>query len=208
MSVINLFIEYYISPDVDRQAELDFCLRHNLNNGNIDRVFLFYNENECNIQHEKIFPVKIEGRLRYADFFLYAKNGQFSSPDIFILANSDIHFDETLSLLRKIDLFNNTICLTRYEGERLHRPHKQSQDVWIIGNRNIPDLLIQQSGFYLGLPGCDNRIAQVFHENGFNPYNPCGHIKCYHKHASNFRTYRREDIVHGPYRMLEQSELR
>jgi hypothetical protein len=206
--MINLFTEYYISRNSERQDELEFCLRHNLDNQYIDRVYLFCHEDECRLQHDKIVAVKIGGRLRYADFFQFINQTRRQPEEIFILANSDIHFDDTLELLRKIDLVNNTVCLTRHEGDRLHKPARQSQDVWIIGKRLIPDKLIEQSGFHLGLPGCDNRIAQVLYENGFNPYNPCSHIKCYHVHSSNFRTYCREDMVHGPYKMLEQSGLK
>lgn len=206
--MINLFIEYYKSPETERQKELDYCIKNNLENSNIDRVILFYTQETCSIQNDKITRARIDGRLRYADFFLHVRNGIFSDDDVFILANSDIYFDESLSLLKRSDLKNNSICLSRYEGKILHRSPRQSQDAWIIGKREIPVKLIMQSDFYLGLPGCDNRIAYVLHENGFNPYNPCKYIKCYHKHSSNIRTYNRAEKVPGPYMMLEQLPLR
>lgn len=207
MRTINLIIEYYTSGNSERQAELDYCLRHNLGNCNIDRIFLFFNGNECNVKHSKVFPVNITGRLRYSDFFLFVKNGDFTSSDIFILANSDIHFDNSLRLLNSVDLTRRAICLTRYENNRLHKCPKESQDVWIINKAHIPEQLIALSGFTLGVPGCDNRIAYLLKENGLEPYNPCIDIKCYHIHASNHRTYQAADTVQGPYLLVSHSRI-
>ena len=207
MKRINLVIEYYISGNSERQEELDHCLQHNLNNAHIDQVYLFYDKNECNHQHEKITSVKVSGRLHYSDFFRFIKNGEFNSQEIFILANSDIHFDDSLGTLKGHDLSGKAICLTRYENDILHKHPHESQDTWIINAGNIPDGLILDSMFTLGVPGCDNRIAYLLNKHRFTPCNPCKDIKSYHKHASSFRTYGVTDKVDGPYLLVPASKL-
>lgn len=196
MSQINLFINSYQCGTKERQAELDFCLKHNRESG-------FFNE-----------IINFDGRVTYNDFFRECAN---YPDDINILANTDIYFNETI--LKVLDMGNNDCyCITRWEEEegeivRFKDKHdynneakeKYSQDVWVIKGKAKG----VNGSFHLGVPGCDNRIA---HELSFkyNVSNPCDKIQCIHKHKEKERNY---DIPKGynkrvppPYKWIEPSD--
>lgn len=51
-------------------------------------------------------------------------------------------------------------------GIKMHL-RTDSQDAWVF-QPPISQYVLQKSDFLLGMPRCDNRIAQVFHEAGYN----------------------------------------
>jgi hypothetical protein len=78
-----------------------------------------------------------------------------------------------------------------------------SQDSWIF---KTPIKVDERLNFLMGKPGCDNRIVQVLHENGYNVKNPSMQIISKHLHISNHRTYNPTDMVLGPYLLVNPTD--
>ena len=72
-----------------------------------------------------------------------------------------------------------------------------SQDSWIFrGKVTIP----KYCDFFLGIPGCDNRIAWELKEVGYLMSNPTLSIRNFHIHESDFRTYSEATVkIPRPY---------
>ena len=173
---INLFINHYQCGDIERQKELDFCLKTNRESGYFDNIINF------------------DGRITYNDFFKETAN---YPEDINILANTDIYFNETI--LKVLEMVNNDCyCITRWEedkgdivrfkdkhGYNNEAKESWSQDVWVIKGKakNL------NGAFHLGIPGCDNRIAHEFTMARYQVSNPCERIQCIHKHQEKERSY-------------------
>lgn len=190
--MIHLIINTYKAESV-RQIELDICLEKNM-----ALPFLTIHD--------------IQPRPTYNDFFsLVCKHiakGDFSNEDIFVIANSDIYFDETLLLANKIKQCE-VYALTRYDikrGQARFFDRPDSQDVWIFRGAIPP---IVGADFHLGVGGCDNRIAYLLSKNGYTVSNPSLSIKTYHLHESGVRTfnYNKHKVIPPPYLTIAPSEL-
>ena len=97
---IHLIVQYYRAPEPARQEEIDACLRNNLDNALISQVHLL-TEKEFDLtsfpHRDKIVQTVIGGRLTYEHAFRYAKEADPDGRDIWVLANADIWFDESLA---------------------------------------------------------------------------------------------------------------
>jgi hypothetical protein len=116
------------------------------------------------------------------------------------LANSDIFLDD-LFCLKKDDISSNTsLFLSRYEYSlkgAMSSPAIEnynffgSHDLfgWYSPLRGFASM-IPESRFYLGLPGCENKIMWMLKEFcQLEPRNPSLRLKIFHFHDSNERTY-------------------
>jgi hypothetical protein len=65
----------------------------------------------------------------------------------------------------------------------------------------------QDVEFGFGMPGCDNRIARIALDHGYNVTNPSLSIFSHHLHKSNHRTYKNEDRVRGEYHYIAPTAL-
>lgn len=169
---INLFINFYTDSNAERQKELDLCLSKNKANGYIDNIII------------------AEGvRPTYNQFFSMTRD---YPEDINIIANTDIYFDESLALLKDWKWGQNTcFALSRWDvnesGEAILWEHPDSQDSWIFYGgvkKHIPF-----ADFTLGVPGCDNAIADRLSQGGYQVLNPAKTIKSMHVHLTNKRNY-------------------
>jgi len=182
LNKINLVIQYFKYKTDDevfnqnRQTEIDYCLKKNVENNLIDKIHILTEEylNIDFVSNEKIIQIVINKRLEYNDVFEYYNENL--SNEICILSNADIYFDNSLSLLNYINFDLNVIlCLNRYEDDndndlklmygKEKKPYKSlewAQDVWIWKRKNLK---INNSNFWLGIPGCDNHIAFLFYQN-------------------------------------------
>lgn len=192
ISRVCLFINKFNHPDPERQNELDYCLKKNEDNEHIHEIYTITG-----------------GRAKFNDFFnaICPK-----CPDtINIIANSDIYFDDTIEKVQSIKP-RELWALTRWEVkdntpvffEKFHNGAlaKHSQDVWIFRGR--PNV---NCSFYIGQPGCDNRITMAFKESGFKVSNPSLSIKAVHVHKSMERDYEIKDRVRGKYLFVEPVRL-
>ena len=191
--MIRLLVNTYKSDSQARATELYKC-------------FLFNKELTFLTIHD------IQPRPTYNDYFKVICHkigkGYFSNDDIFLIANSDIYFDETLLLANQIK-HGEVYALTRYDikrGQARFFDRPDSQDVWIFRGGINP---IEGADFHLGVGGCDNRIAYLLNKAGYKVTNPSLSIKTYHLHESGIRTfdYKKHKVVPPPYLTLKPISL-
>lgn len=190
--MINLFYNYYKTANEDRQKEINFCLQKNLSNNLLNTIIIDSQEN-----------------LTY-NFFFNKINNLSTGNDINIICNSDIFFDESVENVKYIK-DNESFVLCRWEYKKpsqivfANRP--DSQDTWIFKGK-IKDI---NGDFFLGRPGCDNRIAYEIQKAGYVVKNPSKTIKTYHYHNSGIRNYNvrnyNQQVVPGPYLTIQPSSI-
>lgn len=186
---IHLIVQYYRAATPERQTEIDTCLRENLENPHIAVVHLLTEEDfELSgfPNPYKIRQTVIGERLTYERAFQYAN--AWTETVIWILSNADIYFDDTLRFLSPIDFTTQFFALTRHnvmpDGSLEFMPPEYahgSQDAWVF-TAPVP-LEKMFTSFYLGIPGCDHRIAYEFIHIGYIGYNPS--LKVIVKHLDN-----------------------
>lgn len=194
---IFLYTPFFQSNNPERQAEFDACLKGNLENPFIDRIFLFIDDGIIpNFRNDKIRIVHIKSRLTYRDWLEFT--AEQTTDHISVLANTDILFDRTITYLDEaLRGENRFVALSRHEkqGEALN-PHpnpKWSQDVWAIrSSEKIPLPLLKETDFQLGIPRCDNKIVYSFAVHGWQMINPFPTIQAIHLHESQIRNYEKE----------------
>jgi hypothetical protein len=71
---------------------------------------------------------------------------------------------------------------------------EDSQDCWIF---KTPIKFKDPPNFYLGKPGCDNRIAFMAWDSGYTVTNPAKQIVTKHLHLTGIRHYTVRDTVKG-----------
>jgi hypothetical protein len=191
---ITLFVPYYTCESETRQAELDLCLRQNIDNATIERIILIIDDGSIPpLQHDKIKAVNVEGRPTYRLWLDLTKD--YVSNGISVLANSDLYFDHTIPLLSQVLKSKDTfVALSRYESNgdewNLHQNPHWSQDSWAIRSGvSVSEVLHRSLEIPMGVPRCDNRVAYLFVLYGWKVVNPCRFIRSYHQHQSLERKY-------------------
>ena len=184
--MLNLYTSFYQDKDAKRQKELLYCLNKNIENPLIDNIFLIVEGDVKLPKSDKLIIVN-GNRPTYRNFFDLVNDTVTSINDISIIANTDIYFNETLASL---DIHERQcIALSRWDkkkdGLRLHN-ERFSQDSWIFKGklRNV-----RFCDFYLGIPGCDNRIAYELNRAGYRMFNPATKIQSIHYHQSDLHNY-------------------
>ena len=185
----NLFITYWSSPDTVRNKEILDTIEKNIQLNVFDTITIFTeSESKKDIKNIKDVEIIVDSRKTYQDIFDYS-NLFFNDDELInILANSDIEFTDTIKLLDKINK-NDFIALTRYNREtnNLERSNlnevSDTQDVWIWRGKTI----LTNCKFYLGVPGCDNKIAFKAFDTGYDVRNPSKSVVTYHNHLTNSR---------------------
>ena len=193
---MNYYVEYWDCGNEERNIEVIDCINRNIKSNFFKNIFIFSEKEEKRLLKQTI----LSKRITYQYIFDNAIDG------INIFCNSDMEFDETIKLAENINE-NEFYALTRYEDDMmLHKnddPYKgyDSQDVWIWKNK----CKIKNANFYLGLPGCDNKIAYYAESYGYNVKNPSLSIKTYHKHITNIRDGSSADLskrLPPPYKLV------
>ncbi len=207
-----LIQQYYKSDKPRRYREIKKCLQENLKNPYIDEIWLL---NEQSFQAEypqdpegKIHEVVIKKRLTYADVVKCIQT-QIPPNTIVSFANSDIYYDgPTMRALWSMDLSDTFLALLRYEESsdpekpaQLFGPRADSQDAWITWSTSVQAKQwdFADIDFPFGQGGCDNAITLCFFRQKFRVANPAMSLKTYHVHASDIRTYDKQDIVQRNY---------
>ena len=192
---ISLFIPYFNPIEASRRKELELCLAKNRANNRIAHVYLMIDDDaEVDLEDGRVTVFRMNRRPTYQDWTRLAET---SSPDhICVLANADIYFDETISLLEELFDADPTafVALTRYDLSgteiSLHPNPHWSQDTWayLPEHASNPDR-DRCLNFPLGVPRCDNKVAYGFAVYGHTVYNPCHQVRSMHVHESGKRTY-------------------
>tara|TARA_Y100000389_G_scaffold198035_2_gene233795 strand:- start:13 stop:1788 length:1776 start_codon:yes stop_codon:yes gene_type:complete len=201
-----LITQYYESSNSDRQNEILFCLKKNLENPLIDLIYIItekeYDLNCIGIKNinEKIIQINIGKRMKYTDVFDLVEN--YNLKGYILVANSDIFFDKSLKNIFKSGLSSQkkVYCQLRFEytDNNLYKckvfgPRGDSQDSWLFhSNFNIEKSKRKIFNFELGIPACDNHINYIFSILGYAVHNEPYFIRTFHNHKSDFRTYNGE----------------
>jgi hypothetical protein len=211
---INIFCQFFIHSNKERQAEILKCLKFNVKNEYITNIYLLneriYSEEELDISSNKIIQVDIKNRLNFKDVFDYINDQNIQGYNVII--NSDIFFDETIKRLFKSDIHLNKkmYALLRYEydeidvnNSKLFGPRGDSQDTWIIhSNFSIGKKESRVFNFAFGKPGCDNKMTYLMTILGYEVLNDPEYIKSYHLHNTNIRNYTNNDKILPPYEIV------
>ena len=197
----NLFIEYIKTSDQHRQSEYDYCLKYNSRLDYFDNIFVLteYPLPVFSMKTIRIFPYG--DRTNYQHIFNMA---EASKPDdLNFIANSDIFFDDTISLLDDVVTDEIAIGISRtypeddfYFVNGFHadgRAAPESNDVWCWRGK----CKVKNGDFPIGYYACDGRIMKCFEEAGYRVYNPAKDVKVWHKHK--YRSGGNPPKVPGPY---------
>lgn len=203
MQGINIFQNFYVDPNPQRQVEIETCRT-------INAALVL---SSCPISYREL-----NERLTFNQIF----NLMSDYPNhLNIVANSDIILRER-DLGHVVTTFNRhpkkeRLCfaLTRWDLqpdnasiEFMNRA--DSQDTWIFYGA-VPQ--VEGADFFVGgVAGCDNKIAYLLERAGYEVYNPSIDVRTIHVHNSNIRNY----IVNGkikeqlppPYKILPPCSLR
>lgn len=202
---ISLYVNFYRDENASRDIELQTTLAGNIDCKEVDRIIAVVDdENEFEYLKKlspKIQIVQIDHRPTYNEFFKLINEKIESPNEISILANADIYITPTVAVLTKKHL-KKPLCFAlsawdkmpdgTYEqmkknvNEKHKVPKSDSQDAWIFKGKiiNIPDC-----NFMMGMPGCDNAIAERLQRAGYKVVNPSNDIRPVHYHQSAIRNY-------------------
>ncbi len=202
--MVRLFINYFNNSNPHRQQEYLECLSKNLSNPHLNEIILLL-ENKIQdkiLNNEKIKKEYTNKRPTFSNFFKVI-NKYATKDDISIISNSDMYFDETIKEIKRMDLRDKVLCLSRWDvdakGNVKLFNRDDSQDVWIFKSKVVRGVVAE---FCLGIPGCDNKIAYELDKVGYSVYNPSKLVKCYHLHLINIRTYKRPGLA-PPFKMIQ-----
>jgi hypothetical protein len=180
--MIRLFINTYTDKNEARNKELEKCYAINQEVFGLENVISF------------------NFRLTFSDFFAMI-NLVAQKDDISIIANSDIYFDTLYGIGNLKE--NEVYALSRWDGNTLY-DREDSQDAWVFRGKIKP---IPDCNFGLGVPGCDNAIAERITRSGYTVLNPSKSIKAMHLHSSNIRNYDHRTVVSKPYLLIKPHYL-
>ena len=204
-----LITSFYQDKNPARQKELELCIVMNARNEHLDKIYVLLEgkKEDFPILEDPNIEVVESPRPTYAAFFAFA-NSVSTEEDIVILSNTDIFFDQTLIKLNRANLTNKCFALSRYHyhpnGNIILHNEKYSQDVWIFKGKIKP---INYCDFYMGIRGCDNRIAYEIEAAGYTVENPSKSIRTIHYHLSEVRNYDLKTIP-KPYLPVEVGYLK
>lgn len=205
---IYLITQFFIHRQEKRRKEINYCLNQNCKI--FKKIILLneriYSKEELGVDDEgweKIVQIDIGTRLSYKKFLDYINESKLEG--YFILSNTDIFFEETVLNLRKsfMSVEKSIFAISRFQYKSDGSTTQEflipdSQDVWIIhSNHLVCDT--KKYDYNLGVPGCDNKIAMMFHKDNYKIYNCPFFIKIYHYHEDEERDYTSKDVIPGPY---------
>ena len=166
----------------------------------------------CAIINNRVFGDDVitpTGRPTFNDLF------DLCDPDaINVIANSDIYFTE----LPPHPVCGEAWALSRWDVDEEGRvklwDHADSQDVWIFHGK--PTGI--DAPFPMGVPGCDNSLAWLIEEAGYNLRNPSKSVCAYHLHNVQWRSYlaepggmarggQKQRRIPPPYKLMKPTAL-
>ncbi len=122
----------------------------------------------------------------------------FNCTDCCIAANADIYFDSSLS---RLNVRNNSLQAERsvlsllkwsdYGHSIQLSLRTDSQDAWLFQSP-IDEAVVAQSGFAMGVPRCDNRLAHILRSSNYSVRNPAFALR-----AIELQTARRAGALYG-----------
>ena len=173
---INIITQFYVPKDDKRYEELCFCLKQNVLNYDIDKIYLLnekiYTHEELKIDSDKIVQENIERRLKFSDVFNYVEENKIEG--YIVVINSDIFLDKSIRKLKTSEISNNKSCyaLLRYE----YRDENILEDCHLYGSKEFYKKQFQvNKPFSMFIPSeienmncearCDSMDTWIFHSN-------------------------------------------
>jgi hypothetical protein len=208
---ITLFCQFFVHSSPVRNAELQYCLRKNVENQYIDKIVMLneriYSGEELGIESSKIVQIEFGKRLLYESVFHYVNDTAYNIQGYYIITNTDIFFDDTIHQLRYSDTHSvrKMWSLLRWEYSldlepTIYGPNSDSQDTWIFHTNNCVQPQAEKIfRFSMGVPGCDNKMIYAAHICGFEVVNDPKAVRTYHYHMSNERNYSQANRLPRPY---------
>jgi hypothetical protein len=196
--LIRLFTTAYPEAASARRAELLECLRRNVACAAISEICILV-EGDVDFLPDspKTRTRTVGARPTYNDFFSWIAEAA-AVDDLSIIANSDIWFDESITVANRVVGSGDCFALARWSDGRLF-DRNDSQDAWIFRGR----INGVRGDFPIGVPRCDNRLLYELQEAGYRVTNPAFSIRAHHLHAGHRPAYSAEntgDFVAPPYR--------
>ena len=141
INTINIFTQFFIPENIVRLREIVYCLRKNIENTCVSKIYLLneemYNLHRFEIYTDKVVQVNIEKRLKFKHVFDYINENKIEGYNI--LLNVDIFLDRSIENIRTSDISINKkmFALSRYEYNPIKKTidlfnRFDSQDTWII----------------------------------------------------------------------------
>ena len=209
---IYLIYQYFVHRDASRNKELQECLRKNVENPHITKIFLLneknYDTKELGIDSSKIEQRNMVNRINFKDIFNFVEKE--SLKGYIVTCNADIFFDKTIDNLRKSTMSTKKQLLAQlrfdYTNKQLGKcklfgPRADSQDTWIWHSNFNPYKEGKICNIMFGKPGCDNKLIYLFNLIGFDVVNQPYFVKTYHIQKNNKRDYDGIQAMPGPYMM-------
>ena len=207
---IYLIYQFFVHSDKKRNIELRKCLRFNVKNPYIDKIFLLnekiYGE-ELGIKSDKIDQRNIGNRIKFKDIFEFVETEKLNG--YIITCNADIFLDKTVKNLRTSKMSTKKQVLTQLRFDyttqlgkcKMFGPRADSQDTWIFHSNYNPHKEAKIFNFMFGKPGCDNKVVYLFSLIGFEVFNQPYFVKTYHIQESQARDYGSGTLPH-PYMLI------
>jgi len=193
---IYLIYQYFVHREASRNKELQDCLRKNVENPHITKIYLLnekiYDKKELGIDSSKIEQRNIVSRIKFKDVFNFVEKE--SLKGYIVTCNADIFFDKTIDNLRKSTMSTKKQLLA-------FGPRADSQDAWIWHSNFNPNKEEKIFNIMFGKPGCDNKLIYLFNLIGFDVINQPYFVKTYHIQKDNKRDYDGMQTLPGPYMM-------
>jgi len=204
--IVNVYYNYYITKNLKRNKEIDFCLTALISNNSIDNIYVV---GEHTIVNKKCKNIYFEGQPTYNYFFALINKHTYSD-DINILLNSDCFLDEdAIGLIKKNIKKNQCYCLTRWDiiDESMENimfyNRMDSQDAWVFKGK----LVAMNADFKMGTDGCDNALCYELYKRGYKILNPSLDIVVAHYHLIDDRKGKVYSRVNLKYKFVKPSSL-
>lgn len=198
---IILITQLYDAKNESRNKELQKALDLNTKNEYIDELHLLQYDTQVSLLNSTKIKLlsTVSERLSFAEAFKYAN--EHLKGEIIIVANNDISFDHSLSLLLHPAINNmltkqyTAFFLSRHErrpmtgiGTQCGPLYMGSHDAFILSPPLPASFLSRIEGIVLGQAGGDARMVYEARMAGLVVRNVCEEIKCWHHHDSAVRS--------------------
>jgi len=198
---VHLITQYYHDRNTTRHLEYDYALCMNLKNPAIGAIHLLQSPNLAMrpVAEEELYDFckpewavpdeaygkvvihtssDISDRLKFGQAVSYAIRNAYN--ELVIIANSDIYFDESLSVLvdnpyifYDLRMMRKNYWLSRYEkdesanlGTQCGPKFRGTHDAFVFCPTADHEFLIEKSQFMLGTWGLANRVIYELRERG------------------------------------------
>lgn len=190
-----LFCNYYSDSNPNRKDELLTCLNTNVMNPVLDRIFVFYENNDCaDIEPDnKITLIKVSKRLEFVDVFNYVRK-YIEDDAVIIIANLDTFIEASMEWhtiehnFFNIGYKDKALVCCRYNLDKElevwfeEKSWRRGEfcDAWVFKTPLKEEFLKEDFNFCIGnAPQCDNTMMYLMDKH-YHTYSWGQKYKIYH----------------------------